>query len=741
MAYENIPIAGSLPDIVAIYNIAPWLFDGAILCTIFGLLFRELFKKAKITEEKNESLGGIVGFAIGLILLIGMYRKGWQLVDIWPWLLLALLLIGSVLLWRFLNEMTENHHPWLAALLVIMLMTLVGGLVAGSMPEFIPAEIGWWGGLFIRLAIWLALIGLAAWLIIGGVTQPGGGLLGGLLKSGAGLIARGIAAGAKGIAGGIAAGVKGIAKGAAAGAKGIAKGIAAIAVGIAGQIGKLGTILNNAKKRRAAVKAKLKAIKEAAEKLRKIKEAAHKEIKDIADHIDGVTEEGKLEYMNEIKAYLTNINKAYLELLSHEVMGEFEKCHKEHDNIDTALKQLLTFVKNYLDALKAVGTTITGIKNPTIKAQLEAEFRKHLPEISELYATTIPGAIKRFDEGVNEALKTAKVSRIENVFAEITKTKKELDDLLNEIIGLFTELIRQGALAPPDLKNSIKTKCTEAAGKCTVLNAKIEELIKSSLPYMETAVKALGDACIFVNTLLTDIIAKFNAIKGKIDDLITKTTAQLTSEDTAKMDELKKIVEGKRNLLYNMTDTAWEIVARFGTDIITVNKVNAFPASERDTEHAYTAFKDSLPPTKFSGHFKYMRENGPRVEEACAKLKEVLKQVEDRLRTIGLATTSEEKNQLTHLKNNLTLFLSNEKFITDVLKDFDAYLLKTLLESVRAKEYGVKIILGKALGDIEFIVTLSDLLTWEMAQALPRPRPAIVKPFEFKEDLPKPGRR
>ena|GEM_PF-4712066 len=124
---------------LSIYNSAPWVFDGLILCIILGVLFRELFKKTRLSadEKKSQTIGGVIGFCMGMMLVGYMEYAGIHLIpDLGPWIIVVLIILFGVLAWTWIDGKLGNKHRLWSALIVAAITVLILVLVLTGVPLF-----------------------------------------------------------------------------------------------------------------------------------------------------------------------------------------------------------------------------------------------------------------------------------------------------------------------------------------------------------------------------------------------------------------------------------------------------------------------------------------------------------------------------------------------------------------------------------------------------------------------------
>ena len=175
-------------SLMGLYNSAPWIFDGIIICMFLGLLFRILFEKAKIAKEEKDSkkFGGIVGFLMGVSIVGYMQFRNWHLlIDGGPWLFGALILILGTFIWTLVDgyfgeDSRSTTIPVVTALTLFALWFFLTNVPSYSNQlDFVLGEIGFPRGIF-NIIVWGCLLFVIMWALLSlfGIS-PGGGIFGG----------------------------------------------------------------------------------------------------------------------------------------------------------------------------------------------------------------------------------------------------------------------------------------------------------------------------------------------------------------------------------------------------------------------------------------------------------------------------------------------------------------------------------------------------------------------------------
>ncbi len=723
-----------IPNILEVYNYAPWLFDGAVICLVLGLLFRELFAKSKIGKDDGQSakLGGIVGFVIGLIIVIGMQTKGLLLIDLWSWLVIGILAVGALLLWKWLIGIFGNEHKWMVTLFVIVMTALIAGTLLGSMPEFTTVTFGSWGEGLMKWVVWLAIIFLIVWALSrmpkifkggGGGGEGGGG--------GGGWWPRWPFGGKKPKT---PKEEEPEVEGAEQGARDASRGASDAADGAS-----------------TAVERTLTAV----EKLKKTKDAARDDIANIETKIDTASEADIQKYATVVTNYLNLIKKAYTAFVQPRAIDEFERCHREHDKLATAVRAFIDELKRYLDSLRGLGASINSIEDLTIKTQLSEDYRRYESEISTKHAELV-AALKKFDEDTKEAIRTANATQAETLIIEIAETKQRLDAQFAVLAASLQGLIGLTGTAAEQKKNEIKTACTTAINVCELLNEKIHTL-ESHLSYLDSALNALKNALSQnINTALDGAMRLFEELKPQVRELEGKINLQLQREEAARrartegMHEIEQIIatiEAQKAALRGLidhTENFVRILMRLFTLGITPDEASALTGTlnaklggkraafiigaagkayenlPKDNAEAEEKAKEKILAAQglLAAEFKDVAQNKKIVDTAIIEITNAAAQLKLRLDT-GEGVTIEQKPKLQTLYNNLLQFLAAEEKIKKVLSNYEEFVLNVIkahLQLVAAggkKSLRATTILGYAIEAVKELRALLDLLSTE----------------------------
>jgi hypothetical protein len=127
-----------LDNILSIYQSYPWIFDGIIICTLLGVLFRILFEKGKIgKEDQAKKLGGIFGFFLGISMVGYMQYRGWTIfIDGGPWVF-AIVIISSVMVfWSIIDGYFEGKSRSITLPIAFVAATLLIYLFLNYVPSY-----------------------------------------------------------------------------------------------------------------------------------------------------------------------------------------------------------------------------------------------------------------------------------------------------------------------------------------------------------------------------------------------------------------------------------------------------------------------------------------------------------------------------------------------------------------------------------------------------------------------------
>ncbi len=756
----NIPVVSALPDIVDIYNIAPWIWDGLIICLVLGLLLREGFKKAKIADDMQAGkLGGVVGFAIGLMLLLGMYRKGWQLIDIWPVLLIVLALFLAVLLWKFLVETFGEAHKTTITIIVIAIAVIVIALLIGSIPEYITGMLGGFGFYLLILAFWGAILFVLIFLVFRGWgappgSTPGGGGGGGILDK----IGNAFKYGIEKIAAPIAStGWNDVIKPGARsswdyiikpggqligwGAKGIwqavTKKLGEAWHAIKETLGKIAQKRKDLKDASKSLRAAIKAARAAAEELKKKKDALMAELQNITskiDALDSITDTAQIKKYSQLAAaYIPLIKTAYSNFMNQKIVDDFNRCQTQYVELKSLVEKLVADIRNLMEGIRTMRTEILKITDASVKSQLNSECERCWNAASAL-DLEIRASHDSFTKDIQEAIKDANLTKIEEVLVHISDEKTNLDTLLPIIIRLLNDLSGKAAPEAARIKNDIKLNCETAINTCMRLNERIKTLTDGYLKYMSTAVDAFETA--LEKDLAIDAKSnQFIALEKAITDLNTKMGAQLAKEDAAE--------EAKKRGIVDVTAVLQAVDAEKNT-LLTLLKHMITLANNTENEITKCAGKFSTDPvnaenlltTGLTEAKKACAAETRELELAATKTNDAIRKIEQAAKDLELLLKAEEgfapaqKNMIQSILNNLNKFLSTNEEIKKLLKlfEYDLFMISTLQERIKAnKSLTVKAYFAQIYTEISRLQKLIDELGVDEA---------ILRKFEDEEFPP-----
>lgn len=726
-----------IPNILEVYNYAPWLFDGAVICLVLGLLFRMLFTKSKIGKDDGQSakLGGITGFVIGLIIVIGMQTKGLLLIDLWSWLVIGILAIGALLLWKWLIDLFGNEHKWMVTLFVIIMTALIAGTLLGSMPEFTTVTFGNWGEGLMKWVVWLAIIFLVVW----GISR--------MPK----LFGRGGGGGEGGGRGGDGEGGGGRGGGGGwwprwpFGGKKKPKTPEEAKKDVDGATGDAEKKEDDAKKAADNASAAAIVARAAVEKLKKAKDTLRDYLASIKDSVGKMNAKKLRACEATIANHFALWQKAYEEFKRQKIIDEFEICHREYDQLGKSLKMLLGQITEYSNELKAIGSEIAKIEDTTIKAQLAEEYRVCESELSAIQAE-LTTALKKFDEDVKEALKDANLAMLAKSLEDIDKDSITFRDevtalALRHFEALAAELDNKGPNADA-LRYDLETGLTTILNICQALNEKIDTFLNSYLSYLETAVQALKNALNLSKKVLEDIERRFYEVHSKTEELGNKADAQYTkekSERAAREGELTEVndiillVDAERKKLgdliqhtrqfINMLITLFKLkegaIAELETKVheateegmpietvfrgVSGAKVNAKFLPDPDAAQGMTKEKIDIVKGWLKAEFRDVAQNKKTVNDAITALTKAANDLQTRLNS-GTGIPIGHEPKLRELLTNLQRFLAEEAKVKNALENYEDFVLNVVDAQVRAaltnKSFKLTVIptLQKALG-------------------------------------------
>lgn len=696
-----------IPNILEVYNYAPWLFDGAVICLVLGLLFRIIFKKSRIGTDENQSakLGGIIGFVIGLITVTGMQTKGLLLIDLWSWLVLGVLALGAILLWKWLTELFPERK-WMVTLFVLVITALIAGTLLGSMPEFTTVTFGSWGEGLMKWVVWLAII----FLIIWGLSR-----MPSLFRRGGGGEGGGGGGGEEGGGGWWPPWRR----------KPKTKKPDEAKKDVDKAEGDAENKKDDAKKATDNASAAAIAARAAAEKLKKAKDTLRDYLASIKDDVGKMNAKKLRTCEATIANHFMLWQKAYEEFTRQKIIDEFEICHRNYDQLGNSLKTLLGQINEYSNELKAIGSEIAKIEDAAIKAQMTEEYRTCESELSAVQSE-LTTALKKFDEDVKEALKDANLAMLAKSLEDINKDSITFRDEVNALAlrcfeALANELDNKGPNADA-LRYDLETGLTTIFNICQALNEKIDTFLNSYLSYLETAIKALKSALNLSTNVLEDIERRFNEIHTKTEELGNKADAQYSKEkaekaaregELAEINDIIILVDAERKKLGDLI----QHTRQFINMLITLFKLKAGDIAELETK-VQEATEEGVPIEKvFRGvsgakvkvlfpedpaaaagmtqekidivkgwlkaEFKDVAQNKKTVNDAITALTKAANDLQARLNS-GTGIPIGHEPKLRALLANLQKFLAEEAKVKMALENYEEFVLSVVDAQVMA---------------------------------------------------------
>ena len=533
-----------LSNIMQIYQSYPWVFDGIIICTLLGVLFRILFEKGKIGEPAQaKKLGGIFGFFMGIAMIGYMQFRGWTLfIDGGPWIFSIIIISLVLVFWAILDGMLkhESRSVTIPLALIVALgliyafLNFVPAYMSGVRDIFGPYTWVW------HLIIWCLMIFVLFWALVG---MMAGGKIPGVL----------------GIGGGIAKGL------------GDALGGAMDYVG------------GWRAKRKAAKGARAKPA-DTPEETKKIDTETDKDLVDAgkeADKTDKALDTAKAisgalaKILNDIRSSANGVRqfppqfksanyKSASEWLNKK-LGELNTEKKKFDGIQLVAKlinvqEALQVAKSDVDAeLQRIGTytkineLVTKIgqisnDNPE-KPQLIADAKAEQDHLATIVAG-LQVIIKTFEDAVNEVLKEEHIAQTKAKIEELDNQLTVIQALLPTVIKDIADLAKEPmAEAKKELQTKINANCDKLVTATTLaieilgtLNkVVIDGMLKQGLKVTEVAITRFIES-------KRQYIADFVKLQKDVDALLARVNEILSKqatpeEKTALGAELHKIRE------------------------------------------------------------------------------------------------------------------------------------------------------------------------------------------------------
>ena len=730
-----------LSNIMQIYQSYPWVFDGIIICTLLGVLFRILFEKGKIGEEKQaRKLGGIFGFFLGIAMIGYMQYRGWLLfIDGGPWIFGIIIMSLCAVFWAIIDGYL-NHEK--RSMTIPIAFVVATGLIYAFL-NFVPSYMAgvsdlFGGSIWIwHLIMWCLMIFILFWALTGlmaGAYPEGGGIPG---------VGRRIASGwqhvkdaydwAKKEGVGSAAkwtakapfkagwwGMKGLAHGAGAIArrtplvKRLFKGKGVSTPEDLDNAGKetdtqLGDTTGKANELDQALQASKAIHQKIVEILNKIRELSKTTKKDITtlkpDECTGIAAALK-EQINEL---------GKIPLPGKEILDKIAKTKDSIENAKSSV-EYYTATAGIYEKLPILLSLIEQIEDAGKRAAFEVEAKKE-QEHMNFIAGKLQEIAKEFEDNVNIILQDK----------DLTEVTTKISDLL----GTTVEIITQAGIQIEDLNKipGVKEENQEAARvKISETCTKLIDLTTVAIEKLGTFDRATIDAKLRPEIRMIDKIRvtyqkkrdeihkEYNTIMKDVEALIAQVQEILSHQATpeekaaliASLSEVLEIIKRERDTLRALlTDAktfikvlnlsflrvrgqkdiaAKTIVTEEGEEVLEMTAATpaaAIPTGEEEAENITTAAIEEAKKLR-----KTAATNLQTAKVTITKTISQLRYAEGHLTTIlnkGTGISPENRKKLGQLLRNLSAFLSEEedlKSLIQMLGSYEDYVFNIIMARV-----------------------------------------------------------
>ncbi|MBD3304170.1 hypothetical protein GF343_03425 [Candidatus Woesearchaeota archaeon] len=697
-----------LDNLMSIYQSYPWVFDGIIICVLLGVLFRILFEKGKIGDEKQaKKLGGIFGFFLGIAMIGYMQYRGWTLfIDGGPWVFSIVIISLVLVLWAVMDGLLKHEHRSVTLPLAFVVATML----IYAFLNFVPSYMAGVGNLFgdsvwiWHLIMWCLMIFILFWALLGMMA-------GGMPKAG------------EGFWGAVGGAIKAPFKAAGWGLEG------------AGDIYDWWKDKRADRKRRAAAREKPADTPEETEKIDTDTDTDLADASEEAEKTDKALDAAKAissalaKVLNEIRASANGARQFPAEFKPENYsniskwlkakQGELNSEKKSFDGIKLVEKlinaqEALQKAKADVNAeLQKIGTytkineAITKIgqisdDNPE-KARLLADAQaeqKHLAQI----VSGLQAVIKPFEDAINEILKKEELAQTKSKIEELDNHITALQALLPAVIKDLAELgkeIPEEAKKP--LQDKIKPNCdkiitsaTNAIETLGTLNKVIiDGRLKQGVIAAEAAItRFIESKKIYIKDFV-QLQADVDALLARINQILSKQMSpkEKTTMVTA-LDNIKNTIATQKNeLLTLITEAekfikaikkAWEIQTetkrKMETDIAITEKKTTEELIKQQEEEARAQITAAIEAAKKeqTDTVKILTAGAATVKKA----KSELVTARNMLSQLVQKTAGKRRKNAEILLKNLNYMLEEEEEIQkglNFLRDYEKYIIDTVL--------------------------------------------------------------
>lgn len=691
-----------LTDMISTYQSYSWIFDGIIICTVLGMLFRILFAKAKISSDDKQSkkFGGVVGFFMGIVMIGYMQYRGWTLfIDGGPWVFTVVILAIVGVLWSIIDGYLQGKSR---SITLPIAFVVALGLIYGFL-SYIPSYMagvqdifGEWTILW-HIFIWAMMVFILFWALAGmmagggprGYRRAGRDVWKGIKKAGSGL--------------------GWLAKKPVQAAGAIGSKIPGIKRAFKRKPGEAPTTPEETEQTQRETDQRLEDAHKKTEKADKALDAAkaiHQDMARILNQIRGLaknaqTEIGKMNPADRtaistyLQTKLKELKAARKQFAAIDFVGKLTKAREAVEMARAETQNRIAEINNYT-GVKELITEANKIQDENKRAgflqQAEAE-RKYLQEIK----ARLQQVFLTFENAIKEVLTEE----------HITKTKKDVLDLQKRLDAI--EALTAGLAGElPDAKDkpaqgkaaqagaTLVTQTTLAIEQLGTLNnviingilkqgtaaaeAAIERYIKTKRVVLEDFMRVQKDIQAMlaqIRKLLTEqISAKERATMVTALKNIKNTIGQQKQELLTLIEESEKFIKAIKK--------AWTIEKETKRKMET-----AVAITEKKTTEELIKQKEEEARAQITAAIniaKKEQEDTVKILNAGAatvkKAKEELARARNMLSQLMQKTAGKRRQNIEMLISNLNYMLKEEEEIQkgmNFLRDYETYIINTVL--------------------------------------------------------------
>jgi len=728
-----------LDNILSIYQSYPWIFDGIIVCTLLGVLFRILFEKGKIgKEDQAKKLGGIFGFFLGISMVGYMQYRGWTIfIDGGPWIFAIVIISTVMVFWSIIDGYFEGKSRSITLPIAFIAATLLIYLFLNYVPSYMAGVSDLFGGYtwIWHLIMWCLMIFILFWALLG-------------------LFAGGMPKAGKGFWGAVGGAIEAPFKAAGWG------------IGGADRITDWFKDRKADRERKAAARRKPADTPEETQKIdqetdqdladareqtgktdkaldaaKAISSALAKVLNEIRASANGARQfpaEFKAENYRNISAWLkAKQSELTSEKKSFDAIRLVEKLINAQAALQTAKADVdaeLQRIGTYTKIKEAITKTGQISENHPDKARLLADAQAEQEHLAEIMSG-LRAIIKPFEDAINEILNEEDVaqtkSKIEELDNHLTAVQALLVPTIKDLAELGKELPEE-AKAP--LKSRIKANCdrlitsaTNAIETLGTLNKVIiDGLLKQGVRAAETAIKRFNESKKIYIKDFVQLQADVDALLARINEILSKQMSpkEKTTMVTA-LDDIKNTIATQKNELLTLITAAekfikaikkaWEIQTEtkkhMETDVAVTERKTTEELIKQNEEEARAQIAAAIAAAK-----KEQKDTAKILDAGAAtvtKAKKELATARNMLSQVLQKTAGKRRQNAEMLIQNLNYLLQEEEEIQkglDFLKGYEKYIIDTVL--ARTEQTKQKRKIGSVIYELrnKIIKPLSDIV-------------------------------